>query len=491
MRTYKPPERGKEADPAVAIAGLLKLSSWIPLERPEWHALMKALFEDFLRHFERGHLARLLDEQRKMPASTPPADRAVRLASELTALHKVCQMLARNPAVPAEARAALAPLERLPPEAIPEAALTRAVGLAKRERPALRPDATEPKIGRGSVADVFRFSRPGPGTAVAFKAVRVDALSRIRSEAAILMKMANEAANVATLVGPDFARTIVEALRDAARALLREIDFAGEAANLRDARAFYRLNDRVRVPVVEGAALEEGIFMEFVEGSPLLETPLDADERREAARLLFRSLFLEPLFSGIPESIFHADPHAGNILAQREKNGDLTLVLLDWSQADRLPAALRHAIVELCLHCATGSEPPDSVIQGILERPGEIGKISLPGEGDPLHKAFKVVEQLAVEGHRLPLSLLLLRKSFLTLDGIARQLDPSFAAWREALLYTAWVLASEAPMRVWSLPFPWYDQSEFYRSGLPTRTLASVLLQTCYHHALKRGFGTC
>jgi ubiquinone biosynthesis protein len=248
---------------------------------------------------------------------------------------------------------------------------------------------------------------------------------------------------------------------------------------LRDAQAFYRLNDRVRIPAVEGPALEEGIFMEFVEGSPLLETPLEAASRRSTARLLFRSLFLEPLFSGLPESIFHADPHAGNIMVQKQKDGAVVLVLLDWSQADRLPATLRHAIVELCLHSVTGNDPPVPVLERILQRYGRINRVAFPKEGNPLHKTFNVVEQLAVAGHPVPLSLLLLRKSFLTLDGIARHLDPLFSPWRETLIYAAWVLASEAPLRLWSIPFPWFDRRASYRSGLPTLMLASRLLDIC------------
>jgi len=477
-------------DPAAAIVRLLSLESWIPLARPEWHVVLRALFETFLRHFEQGELDRLLDGQREMPASVPPAARAARLAGGLTALHKVCQMLARNPALPPEARAALMPLERLPAAAIPDAALAEAVALAKRARPALSADAAEPKIGRGSVADVFRFGAPGRGGAVVFKTVRADALPRIRREAAILTKMADEVAMIGTLTGPDFARTIVEALRDAARALLREIDFAGEAANLREARAFYRFNDRVRVPAMEGPVLEGGIFMECLDGAPLMETPLEAGPRRNAARVLFRSLFLEPLFSGLPESIFHADPHAGNILARTRGEGEVTLVLLDWSQADRLSLPLRHAIIELCLRSITGDDAPVPVLERILEKHGKIRGIPFPREGDPLHKVFAVVEQLAVEGHRVPLSLLLMRKAFLTLDGIARQLDPGFAAWRETLVYAGWVFASEAPARALSLPCPWWDRPEFYRTGLPTRMLAGPLLQMCRRVVSGLGCGT-
>ena len=42
----------------------------------------------------------------------------------------------------------------------------------------------------------------------------------------------------------------------------------------------------------------------------------------------------------------------------------------------------------------------------------------------------------------------------------------------ETLAYASEVLASEAVARIWSIQFPWLDRPDFYRSGLPTRTLA-------------------
>ena len=101
-------------------------------------------------------------------------------------------------------------------------------------------------------------------------------------------------------------------------------------------------------------------------------------------------------------------------------------------------------------------------------------RILLPqGTGDPLHAAFETVQQLALQGYPVPLNLLLLRKSFLTLDGITRQLDPDFNVWLETLAYASGVFASEAVVRTWSILFPWLDRPDFYRSGLPTRTLAA------------------
>jgi ubiquinone biosynthesis protein len=465
----------EDKDAAAVLAELLKPGEWIPPAHARWLPIIEALLQTFLRHFGRTRLARLLEHQRALPPSASAAMRVARMAGELTALHKICQMLARNPRLPAEARAALAPLESLPPEAIPDKAVRAAVALAMRAQPDFALDPENPKIARGSVADVFRFrDRTSGGNPIAFKTVREDALPRIQKEAAILMRMTKDCPTVGVVAGPHFATALAEALRDAAGALLREVDFAGEAANLREARAFYKFNRRIRIPAIIGLPVDRGIFMEFIEGAPILDAPLDDQSRRDVARLIFRRLILDPLFSGLSESIFHADPHAGNLMVQTQKHAPLTLVLLDWSQAGRLSAPLRHALIALCLYCFTCDDPPSAVLTRLLESNRKSIRIPLPpGADDPLHTAFEIVQQLALQGHPVPLNLLLLRKSFLTLDGITRQLDPNFNSWRETLGYAAGVFASEAPARTWSAQFPWFDRPNFYRSGLPTRTLAT------------------
>jgi hypothetical protein len=166
-------------------------------------------------------------------------------------------------------------------------------------------------------------------------------------------------------------------------------------------------------------------------------------------------------------------------MVQTQKHGAFTLVLLDWSQAGRISAPLRHALIKLCLYCVTGEEPPPDVLGRLLESNQKSIRIPLPrGTGDPLNAAFEIVQQLALQGHPVPVDLLLLRKSFLTLDGITRQLDPDFNAWRETLAYASGVFASEALVRTWSIQFPWLDRPDFYRSGLPTRMLAAHFADT-------------
>ncbi len=60
-----------------------------------------------------------------------------------------------------------------------------------------------------------------------------------------------------------------------------------------------------------------------------------------------------------------------------------------------------------------------------------------------LHAPFKIVQQLALQGHPVPLHLLPLRKPFLTPDGITLRL--------ETLAYASGVFASEAVVRTWSI----------------------------------------
>src|SRR5271165_6002069 len=72
-----------------------------------------------------------------------------------------------------------------------------------------------------------------------------------------------------------------------------------------------------------------------------------------------------------------------------------------------------HALKALCLYCVTGGESSPDVLTRLLESNRKSIRIPLPqGTGDPLHAAFEIVQQLALQGHPVPLHLLRLRKSF-------------------------------------------------------------------------------
>jgi hypothetical protein len=71
-------------------------------------------------------------------------------------------------------------------------------------------------------------------------------------------------------------------------------------------------------------------------------------------------------------------------MAQTQNHAPLTLVVLDWSQAGRLSAPLRHALIALCLYCVTGDEPSPEILTRLLESNRKSIRIPLPqGAGDP------------------------------------------------------------------------------------------------------------
>ena len=90
-------DHSKDKDAAAVLVELLNPGAWISPAHARWLPLIEALLEAFLRHFDRAVLAQLLDHQRALPPSASAAARAAQMAGELTALHKLCQMLARNP----------------------------------------------------------------------------------------------------------------------------------------------------------------------------------------------------------------------------------------------------------------------------------------------------------------------------------------------------------------------------------------------------------
>ena len=451
---------------------LLKPSHWVPKGEARWSPLIHAVLREFLGKFEPALLQELLEDQFALPTRCLPGARAVALASKCTAFHKVCQILARSPLIPKESRDLLVPLENLPPSAIPEAARLAARNTAAEHLKIKRSEVICEKIGRGSVADVFKIQSENPPKRIALKTLRADSGPRVRREAEILYQLAEECDDIATLVGPDFARSLADAIKEAARGLLREIDFAGESRHLKAAQLLYSENEAIRVPRDIGAKLENGIFMEFVNGFPLLENSLSQSERRNIARLLFRSVILEPLFSGQREAVFHGDPHAGNIrLAAGAQPGDYKVILLDWSQAGYLSKSLAQALVELCLACYDGRKPSPEMIGRVLESKLTPQRIPVPVGDNPLEQALEIIQLLAIEGSKVPSDLLLLRKSMLTLEGISLQLDPDFNPWRETLAYFGWVLASELPFRLLSASFPCLDSPSALRSGISTSAL--------------------
>ncbi len=153
---------------------------------------------------------------------------------------------------------------------------------------------------------------------------------------------------------------LTNVVREFSVKIREEMDFNQEAKNLAQFQVNFGHDPRIRTPKVEEDLTRRRVFvMEYVDGTPVDKLhPLF-----EAGVLHFddimgrlSSLYLRMM---MVDGFLHADPHAGNILVQR----DGTLVILDWGMVVQVPRWTREYILEMAL--AVERENLDQVINGM------------------------------------------------------------------------------------------------------------------------------
>jgi ubiquinone biosynthesis protein len=215
--------------------------------------------------------------------------------------------------------------------------------------------------------------------------------------------------------------------------LEHELDFRREQATLLEAVKMYRASIGIRVPrLIEPLCTRDITAMSAEVGVKVTEAfPRSPIRRARIADQLIEALVAVPFFSREPESIFHADPHAGNLLYD-ETNREL--VVLDWALAERLslearrqlvllsvmmtlrnPEGVRQAIHDLALSADRRNQSRLGAIVSCVKRFFEqLSPDASPGTLD----AMRLLDRIALEGVHFPPPLFLFRKIVLTLDGV-------------------------------------------------------------------------
>jgi ubiquinone biosynthesis protein len=215
--------------------------------------------------------------------------------------------------------------------------------------------------------------------------------------------------------------------------LEHELDFRREQATLVEAVKMYRASIGIRVPrVIRELCTDDVTAMSAEAGVKVTEAfPRSPIRRARVADQLIEALIAVPFFSREDPAIFHADPHAGNLLYD-ETNREL--VVLDWALAETLslearrqlvllsammallnPEGVRQAIRDLALTADRRNRSRLDVIDGNVRRFFE----QLPPDASPgTLDAMRLLDRIALEGVHFPPPLFLFRKIVLTLDGV-------------------------------------------------------------------------
>jgi ubiquinone biosynthesis protein len=272
------------------------------------------------------------------------------------------------------------------------------------------------------------------GTAVVLKIRRPGIREVIEADLRLLARLAE----IVEARLPDMQRyRPAEVVQQFQVSLRRELDFAAECRNAeRIARNFQGRED-ILIPNVHWRWTCESLnVQDFVDGIPgrdLAGVDAAGLDRVQLARTGARIVLKMVLEDGC----FHADPHPGNIIYLR----DGRIGVIDFGMVGAISEQRRFQVAQL-LHGLVTQEP-EQVADVLLDWAGgvEVDESRLQQDistfvdqyrGVPLkdlHMGLmlgNITQLLRQYALTLPADLALMIKTFLTLEGMGRQLDPQF-----------------------------------------------------------------
>lgn len=415
------------------IAQLVPVDFLVPEAYRSWRALVEDSMQFVFSRLSEQRLAPKVVEQMELPAGTPPEQRLLRLIGKMPGLQKLGQVLARNRRLAPSLARALAELENgltdmTPAEA--HAIIQDELG-ARLQTYAVEVEPSIYKEGSASAVVRFTWQRPGrERQRGVFKVLKPHVPGCFAEDMTLLQELGEYLA--ATDRGYGFAVADVKEMLAEVRTLLEhELDFAQEQATLVEARRIYQSCFGVRVPrLVEPLSTRHITAMSEEMGVKVTDAaPRSPVRRARIAGQVIEALLAVPLFSRQDPAVFHADPHAGNLMYD-EPNREL--LILDWALAERLSLDARRRLILLALmmilcdragvreaiHALSGGHRgrrrEDLIAQLVDGYFDGLAPEASPGTLD----AMTLLDEVALHGVRFPASLFVFRKIVFTLDGV-------------------------------------------------------------------------
>ena len=321
----------------------LGLGTLLPEPLATWRPLLAEGMAFFLERLPEARLGAIVAEQIALASSASAAARATAVLAHCPTLHKLGQIVARQPGLDAELRRHLQALESLP-------ASTGVDGLHAHIHAELGADhglhLADRALAEGSVAVVLPFSwrQGGRSHEGVFKVLKPGIADRLGEELAILPALGDFLEGRGAELGLP-AIDYRSHLAAAGRLLVQEIRLDREQANLRAAAALLADDADVFVPALLPWCTPALTAMERIDGPKLSDAALSARESRRLGRALVGGLLARPFWSRSEDAPFHGDLHGGNLLLAP----DGRVAVLDWSLVARLGKAERDALVEVAL----------------------------------------------------------------------------------------------------------------------------------------------
>lgn len=269
--------------------------------------------------------------------------------------------------------------------------------------------------------------------------------------------------------------------------ILRETDLTSEQRHLNTAGELYKTTGIIQVPTLHHYCSSEITSMSRMAGCKITEFNGSTEQITYLSSLVFEEVICKPLFTSEDNSIFHGDPHGGNILASiDDKTGLPSAALVDWSLTGVLSRTLRIHLTTILVGLATNRS--DIVCRGLKSltinntpstfklHESHIHKaMKRYGENHPpLQRSFHILQYFAMKGYLFSPDLLLFRKTYFTLEGVLSTLSKDFNANMILEKRLTQLLISEFPQRIQNTLTPGQDRPEKYKSMLATTDLFDI-----------------
>ena len=295
-------------------------------------------------------------------------------------------------------------------------------------------------VAAASVAQVHKGVLHG-GETVAVKVLRPNIMSRMTKDMDVIGLVANLAHNVVPKLRRLRPKDFVS---EARRAVMLELDLRLEAAAQSELTEVAEETGLFRVPALHWDLVGKNVLVsEWIDGVHLSSPDVLTDpsiNKQDLARQVIQSF----LASTFEYGVFHADMHEGNLIVDADGN----LVLLDFGILGRLgDAEIRFEIDTLYgflqrdyykiakVHFDIGYVPPQHKVEDFASALRAVGEPIFGKKAEDVSMAkvlMQLLEITEIFDMELQPQLILLQKTMMQAEGVARRLDPEFDMWEAA-----------------------------------------------------------
>ncbi len=300
-----------------------------------------------------------------------------------------------------------------------------------------------PPVAAASIAQVHKAEVPTPtGTkAVAVKVLRPGVERRFRADLSAFTYVARHAEELSAEARRLRLVEVVDTLR---RTVTVEMDFRLEAAALSEMAENTKDDPDFRVPQVDwDRTTKEVLTLEWIDATPL------SDRARLVAKgfdlpNIGRVVIQTFLRHALRDGFFHADMHPGNLFV----DDDGRLIAVDFGIMGRLGIKERLFLAEILhgfitrdylrtaqVHFEAGYVPPTHSVESFAQAIRAIGEPIHNRTAEDISMARLLTLLFEVTGlfdMRTRPELLLLQKTMVVVEGVARSLDPKLDMWSTA-----------------------------------------------------------